>query len=137
MYRCFVLMETVNHSYSVPAFSFTQTNAAEFFWRHIIWILQMFNLTREKRVHRNICQKIKRADNFDIQTAFSLRLPRLRPLLADCYATQRFFHTPDRMENIRPCFVFKKSQFQTMHLGLTFLKGEFSPTKRGSKFLFL
>ena len=97
----------------------------------------MFNLTREKRVHRNICQKIKRADNFDIQTAFSLRLPRLRPLLADCYATQRFFHTPDRMENIRPCFVFKKSQFQTMHLGLTFLKGEFSPTKRVSKFLFL
>ena len=31
MYRCFVLMETVNHSYSVPAFSFTQTNAADFF----------------------------------------------------------------------------------------------------------
>ena len=93
----------------------------------------MFNVTREKRVHRNICQKIKRADNFDIQTAFSLRLPRLRPLLADCYATQRFFHTPDRMENIRPCFVFKKSQFQTMHLGLTFLEGGVFTDKTGLK----
>ena len=62
----------------------------------------MFHVIREKHVHRNICQKIKRADNFDIQTAFSLRLSRLRPLLADCYATQRFFHTSDLMENIWP-----------------------------------